>query len=80
MGSIRFLSQCNKESTLVSQQGFITKCYTQLLDGIGNTNDNIISDLKGCMLFLFSKILEGSMTIQMETGLLYKSEDTQLDS
>lgn len=64
------------------QQSFIIKyyIYTQLLDDIGNTNDNMIPDLKGYVLYLFSKTLDGSTTIQMKIGLPSRSEDTQVDS
>lgn len=66
MGSTRFLSHCN------NKQSFIIKyyIYTQLPDDIGNTNEDMIPDLKGYMLYLFSKTLDGSMTIQMKTGLI----------
>lgn len=77
-----FLSRRNNDCTLVFQQNFIIKLhciYIQLLHVIGNTNNNIIPDPKGGM-FLFSKTLKGSMTVQMKTGLISKSEDTQLDS
>lgn len=55
-----------------SQQSFIIKyyIYTQLLDDIGNTNEDMIPDLKVYMLYLFSKTLDGSMTIQMKTRLI----------
>lgn len=77
------LSHCNNRSTLVFQQSFIIKSYciyTQLLDVTGNTSDNVIHDPKGCMLFLFSKTLEGSMTIPTKTGLISRSEYAQSDS